>query len=352
MNRAGLLIVAVLALAVLAFFCIRGHAPGIEAEIGQRSNEALAAAGIDWATATADGQNLTLEGITASEDDKTRVRQVVGAVWGVASVANGIRVVASPLEAAKLTSGYWMALDYDGSSARLSGVTPDEPVRTAIRELLANVFGAEHVAGDLEIAAGAPAGWEAAAAAALGALGGADRATATIIDTTVTVAGEVSSAAQRDELAAAIRGALPAGYAAEIDLSVAVAAAETTATTSAACVRQIEGLVNDRHILFDNGSRRLRTESRRFLAELAEQAAGCPSVRLQINDYTDSSGPSQLNMTLSERRVAVVSEALTAAGLAFDRVATVAYGEEQPTASNGSTPGRRANRRVEIAVRR
>jgi outer membrane protein OmpA-like peptidoglycan-associated protein len=55
-------------------------------------------------------------------------------------------------------------------------------------------------------------------------------------------------------------------------------------------------------------------------------------------------------MKLSDKRAASVSRQLKSQGVAGRRITTNGYGENQPVADNGTTAGRRSNRRVEVAI--
>ena len=53
-------------------------------------------------------------------------------------------------------------------------------------------------------------------------------------------------------------------------------------------------------------------------------------------------------MTLSRDRANSVKTYMVNAGIASNRIATTAYGESRPVASNATEAGRTQNRRVEI----
>ena len=64
---------------------------------------------------------------------------------------------------------------------------------------------------------------------------------------------------------------------------------------------------------------------------------------------TRSKAPS-FNRALSERRAAVIVEALVLHGIEPDRLVAVGYGETRPVASNLTPEGRARNRRIEWVV--
>ena len=72
--------------------------------------------------------------------------------------------------------------------------------------------------------------------------------------------------------------------------------------------------------------------------------------RVNIAGYTDSTGASNYNQNLSERRANAVREALISEGVDGSRVSSVGYGEARPIADNSTDEGRSMNRRVEAEV--
>lgn len=75
-----------------------------------------------------------------------------------------------------------------------------------------------------------------------------------------------------------------------------------------------------------------------------------PDLKVQIEGYTDNTGPKEYNRQLSERRANSVKKALVNNGVSSSRIQAVGYGEQYPVASNSTSAGRQLNRRVEIVV--
>ncbi len=73
-----------------------------------------------------------------------------------------------------------------------------------------------------------------------------------------------------------------------------------------------------------------------------------PQVTAEIDGYTDSTGPSGYNQTLSERRAEAVMNYLIKKGVDPKRFVTRGFGETHPAASNSTAEGRQKNRRVEL----
>lgn len=75
-----------------------------------------------------------------------------------------------------------------------------------------------------------------------------------------------------------------------------------------------------------------------------------PSFRLNINGYTDSQGNDAANQQLSARRARASYDYLVSKGIDPSRLNHKGFGETNPIASNGTSEGRRKNRRVEFIL--
>ena len=67
-----------------------------------------------------------------------------------------------------------------------------------------------------------------------------------------------------------------------------------------------------------------------------------------VTGYTDTSGPEDYNMKLSQQRAESVTNYLITQGINQGRFTTKWYGELQPKADNSTSEGKRKNRRVEL----
>jgi outer membrane protein OmpA-like peptidoglycan-associated protein len=103
-------------------------------------------------------------------------------------------------------------------------------------------------------------------------------------------------------------------------------------------------------ILFDVNKADLRPAAQTNLAKLAAVLNKYPDTNILIEGHTDADGTEAYNQTLSERRATSVSTYLAQSAVMSGRMTTVGYGERQPVASNDTTEGKQANRRVEVAI--
>jgi outer membrane protein OmpA-like peptidoglycan-associated protein len=101
-------------------------------------------------------------------------------------------------------------------------------------------------------------------------------------------------------------------------------------------------------VLFDTGSATLTQQAHTIVAQLAHHLSGASTVRCE--GYTDSVGSPASNMALGMRRARAVCSLLAADGV-HSHFSAVSYGSTRPVASNGTSAGRRNNRRVVVWVR-
>jgi outer membrane protein OmpA-like peptidoglycan-associated protein len=109
-------------------------------------------------------------------------------------------------------------------------------------------------------------------------------------------------------------------------------------------------VVNMGDVLFDTGKSDLRSEAREALAKLSGIVLNYPSLKLNIEGHTDSTGSADLNQTLSEKRSNAVRDYLIGQGLDARSLSAQGFGMNNPVADNSNAEGRQKNRRVEIVV--
>jgi OOP family OmpA-OmpF porin len=73
-----------------------------------------------------------------------------------------------------------------------------------------------------------------------------------------------------------------------------------------------------------------------------------PSLKIEIQGYTDNKGPADYNQKLSERRAQAVMKYIVKKGIDQSRLNAVGFGLTKPVASNDTREGRAENRRVEL----
>lgn len=91
-------------------------------------------------------------------------------------------------------------------------------------------------------------------------------------------------------------------------------------------------------------------ENEKFIEEAIKYLAANKDKKLALTGHTDNDGTDETNLKLSKIRAGSVKALLMKRGISEAQLVTDAKGESQPKASNDTSEGRKANRRVSIIV--
>ena len=106
----------------------------------------------------------------------------------------------------------------------------------------------------------------------------------------------------------------------------------------------------DAGVYFDTNKSGVKGTSATTLDKLAGIFKEYPKSYILVEGHTDSAGPDDYNMKLSQQRAESVTQYLVAKGIDVGRFTTKWYGESQPRGDNSTTEGKAKNRRVELAI--
>ncbi len=101
-------------------------------------------------------------------------------------------------------------------------------------------------------------------------------------------------------------------------------------------------------VTFETNSAQLTGASVAILDNAAALIKQRPNSNVQVSGHTDSSGPDEYNLDLSQRRATAVMDYLVSQGVDAGKLTSSGYGESQPVAGNDSAEGRAQNRRVTL----
>ena len=105
-----------------------------------------------------------------------------------------------------------------------------------------------------------------------------------------------------------------------------------------------------KNVMFKSSSSNLTTDSYSALNDLISILKKNPNLRLTIEGYTDNTGSSSYNQSLSQRRADRVKSYLVNHGVASERINAIGYGATKPVSNNKSKQGKSLNRRVEFKL--
>ena len=383
-------LVALLALGLLIFVAARFYPASIEADIAARANAALADAGLDGVTVSADGRDVRLTGEVENELARAKATRITGAVAGVRRIDNALAVqgfgtastAASPAGAVDGTpSAAGRANDAAPEDRRpwqtrisvserelvLEGDAPNPAFRERLAETVPDRFPGLAVADSLVVRtdeAGDAAG--AALEAALAELPEFVEGDARLTAARLAVSGRLRPGVDPLPMEQRLRRALPEGYRLDFDVIAGEAPEDDQESTRApeepaaaaagsdgvqpSCQREVDKALADGGVVFAFGSVEVDPAARAVLDRVAEALLACPGQRVEVGGHTDSAGDAEVNRRISEARAVAVTRYLTRAGVPEERLTAVGYGETRPVADNSTPEGRRQNRRIEFQI--
>ncbi len=104
------------------------------------------------------------------------------------------------------------------------------------------------------------------------------------------------------------------------------------------------------HLNFESNSAQVTAESVPTVGNLSAILKAYPNSQVQLAGYTDNTGDSSSNKTLSLLRADAVKSMLVNFGVSANRISTIGFGQEHPITSNSTEEGRSNNRRTELTV--
>ncbi|HUB05916.1 MAG TPA: OmpA family protein [Myxococcales bacterium] len=104
-------------------------------------------------------------------------------------------------------------------------------------------------------------------------------------------------------------------------------------------------------VFFKTNKAAIQRRSFKLLNQVADILASHPDIEhLQVEGHTDDTGSPAHNEKLSQARAESVKAYLVKRGVSEDRLVARGFGQDRPIASNATSKGRAANRRVEFNI--
>lgn len=108
-------------------------------------------------------------------------------------------------------------------------------------------------------------------------------------------------------------------------------------------------IVFDR-VYFYPGSDMLNPESSNQILGVASILNTYKDIKIKLRGHTDSTGPSDDNLTLSFKRSLNLKKQLVGLGINTQRIQVEGLGSSEPISDNGSEKGRNKNRRIDLTI--
>jgi outer membrane protein OmpA-like peptidoglycan-associated protein len=129
--------------------------------------------------------------------------------------------------------------------------------------------------------------------------------------------------------------------------------AGTRVTSLAGTVENLDNYkqVSDATVLFGFDKAVLTKKEKGDLDQFAQQIQGAKHYIIQVEGYTDSTGPADYNYQLSQRRAdAVIQYLASKYDVPAHKIFLIGLGKDNPVAQNTSAKGRAQNRRVDVRL--
>jgi len=252
-----------------------------------------------------------------------------------------------------------LALTNDNGVITYSGTVRDQAARDQIIDMLKSVYGSDAVKGNIVVDPNAaPSPWLANLRNGLEQMKMPGLA-AVFEGTSLNLGGSIGDA-DRDRILGSLKstfGASGLTFVAADRMSSLVSDATNKAATALAGLgtgfrtADFLGILNQSIINFPTGSAEIPPMSLALLQEAAKPFKQLPAgTVIEIGGYTDNTGDTAANLTLSQHRADAVRSALIASGVSPGILMAKGYGSAKPVASNDTPEGRFQNRRIEYQV--
>jgi len=330
----SLMTLGLIFLALLCVLCPSCQAPDIEGNVRSAALACVDEVGLEPAMISVSGRDVTLAGSVASEALSHHLVSCIAAFRGTRVIDNQLNI---------MVAGALGFRTHYGDIA-ISGVAPSPDAKAAIIEEAIALWGVDNVTDKLEVDPGRTiGGWSDDDFALFLAglrhsrrdldieLGGAQA----IIGGTV-----LSTLAKVRVLGGAV--ALLPGFEVVDRLTV-----REPTTLREILQATLDAQLHGKTVEFETDSANLTPGGRGVLDGVITILREHPG-RVEISGHTDTQGPMDHNLDLSQRRAEAVERYFIAKGFDAERFEVVGYGPSRPVASNATADGQQMNRRTEF----
>lgn len=297
--------------------------------------------------ATIEGLEARLAGAVASEE-----------TWRALQAALAQRPLPGGLTAGARSSAeigvrpFELSASVDRSELAMSGFLPDVATREAIAALIGRADRVRAFRDATRIVPGAPAGFGAAARAAVADLLRLDLGAARLDAASVTVQGLTCRDLIKSEVETSLGSGLPPGFSGTAQISLRQAGCVIDPPNT--CQNDLDALTQRNMVLFAQGTTvvTLDQTTERAISEAFAILRQCPASKVTIEGHANLDGERTGfdNRDLSRRRALRVRDELLRRGLDPGQLDIRGFGVERPLVPHGDPQARVRNRRVQFTV--
>jgi OmpA-OmpF porin, OOP family len=223
----------------------------------------------------------------------------------------------------------------------ITGTVPDDVSKLAILTKLREVYGADKVVDQISIGAVVmPPNWNTNVQKLINPnLKLIKRGQFKVDGTVVSMRGEVSNEAQKQQIASEVAASLNPSYV--VNNGLRITASDQGLLDQALANRVIE---------FEIGKSDLTPRGKKILDEMAGTLQKLKSQKIEVIGHTDDQGLRVSNVALSQARAETVKTYFSIKGIDAKLISASGVGPDRPVASNATGEGRARNRRIEFRL--
>lgn len=223
----------------------------------------------------------------------------------------------------------------------VTGTVPDDASKLAVLTKLREVYGVDRVVDQISVGAVVmPPNWNTYVQKLISPnLKLINRGQLKIDGNVVSMRGEVSNEAQKQQIASDIATALNPSYVVNNGLRV---------TTSDQGV--LDQTLADRVIEFEAGKSDITAKGKVILDEMVVALQKLKGQKVEVIGHTDDQGLRVNNLALSQARADAVKAYFSGKGIDINLLTASGAGPDRPVASNTTGDGRARNRRIEFRI--
>lgn len=349
MTKPFFLLLVLILFALLAWVCLRFHAPMIESDLQNRVQATLFANGYHQTSVHASGRDLLIKGQVQNQVALNQVLGLAQNTKGARSIRHQLEFGAenpaqSTLQEAPLDPSLQLILTYEDHQLFMEGSFPDEASHLGFSHWVFAQIGEMDFQSKPTWQVQAPFDWPEAAKALALALFKMGAGEALLTPGKWQIEGKVQNASLRTEVSSILRQAMPPGYTGTPKLRLALS------QELLQCQERLDRVVKEETLEFQSERADLEPSTHAFLDRIYQITQQCPNMQLRIAGHTDSSGDSTANIELSQARAKAVEAYLVSLGVPEENLTSIGLGSQFPLDDNASPQGRQKNRRIEFIV--